>query len=147
MVRNKTLKQVLIPKDLRKAKNSVTNDYKTCKFVKEVYNIAMIDHTIKKRCCFSNNHKTINNSVSDCFSLTNFKNQCWLVIKKLFLLSSLHLTCSDGLFWKQIIWKNCQTVTYKIINYKYSINLILLLHSKTNADQSDKLLSMSELWP
>ena len=87
-----------MPKDLRKAKNSVTNDYKTCKFVKEVYNIAMIDHTIKKRCCFSNNHKTINNSVSDCFSLTNFKNQCWLVIKKLFLLSSLHLTCSDGLF-------------------------------------------------
>ena len=136
-----------MPKDLRKAKNSVTNDYKTCKFVKEVYNIAMIDHTIKKRCCFSNNHKTINNSVSDCFSLTNFKNQCWLVIKKLFLLSSLHLTCSDGLFWKQIIWKNCPTVTYKIINYKYSINLILLLHSKNNADQSDKLLSMSELWP
>lgn len=45
----------------------------------------MIDHTIKKRCCFSNHHKTINNSVSDCFSLTNFKNQCWLVIKKLFL--------------------------------------------------------------
>ena len=74
------------------------------RFVKQDYNIAMLDHTINKQCCFSNSHKTMHNSVSDCFSLMNFKNQCWLVIKKLFVSSTLHLTCSDDLFSGSIFY-------------------------------------------
>lgn len=109
----------------------------------------MLDHTINKQCCFSNIHKTMNNSVSDCFSLTNFKSQCWLVNKKLFLPFIFALNMLRWSFFGSRLYGKIAKLLhiYKKINYKYLINLLLLLNSETNADQSDRLLSMSEFWP